>query len=491
MFRKRSLLALWCFLAVSSASAQEIRRGTVKSLDIEQKRIVITVDGADREFRLTEETRVLDTNAATLAQRLQGISSGTAIHFQPTADGRTLQAIKKGSPRDPQKNDDVRRGTIRKVDVERRIVTVNVEDRELDLSINDQTQIRGVEGKTVSEQLKSLAVGTPLMFQARTDNGKEILIRAMVRASGANSGQQRRLTDTAALKPLTEMVKEKYQGFEGGLYPQGLNVRPEAHEAAGLAFAKRIQPLNKDGLPDPDGQIVLLSIGMSNTMQSSQGFSRALAKADHKSPRLVFVNGAQGGMTAAIIQSEEGRGKEYWANVDRALQQALLTREQVQVVWIKQADAGPQSGFPEYAQTLQTELTRIVQLIAKRFPNCRLAYLSSRTYGGFATTNLNPEPYAYESGFAVKWLIEQQISGDPDLNYDPAKGPVRAPWLSWGPYLWANGTTPRSDGFSYDAEDFGEDGTHQSPRGQQKVGKLLLDFFQSDTTTKSWFTSTK
>jgi hypothetical protein len=164
-----------------------------------------------------------------------------------------------------------------------------------------------------------------------------------------------------------------------------------------------------------------------------------------------------------------------------------VSREQVQAVWIKQADAGPTQGFPRYAQQLQAELARIVQVLPQRFPNCRLAYLSSRTYGGYATTSLNPEPYAYESGFAVKWLIEQQIGGEPELNYDPAKGPVKAPWLSWGPYLWANGGTQRADCLSYAETDFVGDGTHQSPSGQRKVGKLLIEFFRSDSTTRPWF----
>src|SRR5262249_3676870 len=114
-------------------------------------------------------------------------------------------------------------------------------------------------------------------------------------------------------------------------------------------------------------------------------------------------------------------------------------------------------------------------------------YLSSRTFGGFAKSRLNPEPYAYESGFSVKWLIEKQIDGDKSLNYDADKGEVKAPWLSWGPYLWANGTTRRKDGFSYEESDFATDGTHHSQPGSKKVGKLMLDFFSKDSTTKTWF----
>jgi hypothetical protein len=173
--------------------------------------------------------------------------------------------------------------------------------------------------------------------------------------------------------------------------------------------------------------------------------------------------------------------------VDQRLKDAGVTRAQVQVIWIKQADAGPTEGFPKYAQTLQSELTRIVQLFPERFPNVKLVYLSSRTFGGYAKTRLNPEPYAYESGFSVKWLIEEQIKGDKGLNFDSSQGKVKAPWLSWGPYLWANGTTKRADGFRWEEKDSASDGTHESPRGQEKVGKLLLEFFKTDTTTKPWF----
>src|SRR5262249_11929428 len=148
--------------------------------------------------------------------------------------------------------------------------------------------------------------------------------------------------------------------------------------------------------------------------------------------------------------------------------------QQVQVVWLKNALNAPPSNFPISAQTLQQDLGLIVQNLKTFFPNLAICYISSRTYGGYATTATNPEPQAYESGFSVKWMIEDQINGSPDLNYDPDKGPVMAPLLLWGPYLWANGMIPRSDGLVWLREDFEpDDGTHPTDSGQTKVANML------------------
>ena len=316
-----------------------------------------------------------------------------------------------------------------------------------------------------------------------------LLFGAMQQAGGM-SPVTRRLADGATLMPLTETGNSEYQGARGGLYPDGSNERPLVHETAGRTLAAKIRALDQAGKPNPKGKIALLTIGMSNTMQASMGFQE-IARADAEvNPQVVIVNGAQGGQTAARTQDpdDHASGTVYWTAVDERLKNAGVSAEQVQAVWIKQADANPTEGFPEYAHKLENELARIVQVLHARFPNLRLAYLSSRTFGGFAKTPLNPEPYAYESGFAVKWLIERQIKGDPALNYDPAKGPVMAPWLSWGPYLWANGAKKRADGFYYEPSDFREsDGTHESPAGQAKVGRELLKFFKTDSTTKGWF----
>ena len=145
---------------------------------------------------------------------------------------------------------------------------------------------------------------------------------------------------------------------------------------------------------------------------------------------------------------------------------------------------------PKHAQDLQGWLAAVANNLHDTFPNLKLAYYSSRTYGGYAQglSLTNPEPYAYESGFSVQWLMTAQIGGDASLNFDPQKGAVRAPWLSWGPYLWADGMNPRCDGLIWECSDFNDaDGTHLTPQGRAKVVKLMLDFLKTDGTARQWY----
>jgi hypothetical protein len=99
----------------------------------------------------------------------------------------------------------------------------------------------------------------------------------------------------------------------------------------------------------------------------------------------------------------------------------------------------------------------------------------------------SPEPGAFETGFAVKWVVSSQLAGHPEVNYDSAKGAVRAPWIQWGPYLWSDGVKGRKDGFAYLREDVRDDGLHPSEKGSAKIAELMLEFFRNDPTTHSWF----
>ncbi len=306
--------------------------------------------------------------------------------------------------------------------------------------------------------------------------------------------------------PIMDMGQNTYRGFGGGLYENGGNQVPIDHATAGSAHATAVRPLDGSGNPSASGKIVLLSVGMSNTTQEYCSQNSALpcgawtfmgqAAADSRvnHTTLALVNGASSGQTAASWDAPTD------ANYDRVRDTRLtpqgLSEHQVQAVWVKVANAVPTVSLPSSsadAYTLETQMGNIVRALKTRYPNVKLVFFSSRIYAGYATTTLNPEPYAYESGFAVKWLIQAQIdqmrnSGTVvdaragDLNYNSG-----APWLAWGPYLWADGATPRSDGLVWQSGDLEGDGTHPSQSGEQKVGAMLLNFFTSSPYTTSWF----
>lgn len=309
-----------------------------------------------------------------------------------------------------------------------------------------------------------------------------------------------------ALTPLSDLGTGLYlDQFQGGLYPGGSNEMPTAHAAAGLASAAAIVPRDTLGVPDPLGSYALVSIGMSNTTQEFCGESNSLGCASYSfagqsaihpsvdHDRLVLINGAKGGSSA--ISWDSPTDPDYDRVRDGPLAHQGLSELQVAAAWVKVANPGPSISLPAAgadAYVLVEQMGDIARSLKVRYPNIGQAYLSSRIYGGYATGALNPEPYAYEAGLAVKWLIEAQINQMNGGGIDPVAGDLNylngtAPWLAWGPYMWADGLKPRSDGLTWEPTDFSDDGTHPSLEGRTKVANELLDFFLSDPSTQPWF----
>lgn len=299
---------------------------------------------------------------------------------------------------------------------------------------------------------------------------------------------------STGLVPLTDLGTGSYEGFQGGLYPDGANERPGAHEAAGVRLAAGIRPRDPSGRVDPVGGIIALaSIGMSNTSEEFQELVELGGEDPAVNPRVVLVNGARGFAAAGAWADPDN---EVWDTFAERLAGAGVAGPQLQAVWIKSTAPASIMGraFPDNAMRVEGWLEATVRNLIDKYPSVRIAYLSSRVYGGYATNRLNPEPFAYVSGFSVKWLVEEQIEGSADLAYH---GPHReAPWLSWGPYLWADGLGPdgepggvpgRSDGLEWACTDFGDDGTHPSASGEEKVARILLDWLKADPTAAPWF----
>lgn len=282
---------------------------------------------------------------------------------------------------------------------------------------------------------------------------------------------------SVGLVPINDLRSGMYLNYQGGLYPGGVNVRPASHEADGLSLARSIGPMDANGNPDANGSYVLLSIGMSNTSQEFNVFVSSANADRDKNENLVVVNGAQGGATA---MDWANASNPVWTEAMQRLSQSGVSANQVAVVWAKLANSASRQTVEQYRTDLQQDVDAVMAVLPQKFPNLKMVYLSSRIYAGYGTSPLNPEPYAYESGFVMKSTIEKQLNGELSA----------APWLSWGPYLWADGLSPRSDGLIWECTDLREDdGTHPSEDGMRKVADILLAFFKSDTTAVAWYLS--
>jgi centrosomal CEP192-like protein len=288
--------------------------------------------------------------------------------------------------------------------------------------------------------------------------------------------------------PLTDLGTGTYLGVEGGLYPNGRNVRPPDHDAAGVTLANSIQPLDVNGNPDPNGIYAFMSLGISDTQQEFTEFMK-LANADPaKNPKLVVTDGAIFGATAGYWADPTN---PYWTNLfTNILPTAKVSPNQIVAAWVQDINPGYSGTYPGDMVKTQADLESIAQNLHTFFPNLLLAYYSGRIYGGYGNgiQPYDPEPYAYESSLAVRGVIEDQLSGLPSLNWDPSQGPVMVPWLSWGPYYWANGLLARNDGLVWTCQDLKSDGLHPNdPLGRQKVATFLLNFLKTDDTTAPWY----
>ena len=378
------------------------------------------------------------------------------------------------------------------------------EGQPLDIQRAKQLYERVQEGEILSPEDQAYLDHVRQEVRRRQQQGGEKNQPDRPAKQGRYKGPVPPATSSTGLIPLTDLGPNKYKGEDGGLYGGGSNEPPTAHLAAVEKQLKLIQPRDADGNPAKDGKIVLLSVGMSNTTMEFQVFKRKADADPQKSPRVVLVDGAQGARVASLwargadgipadikLSKEASQKVDPWPVVDQRLKDAGISPKQVQTAWIKHAQSGPslQGEFPKHAEILAENTILTLQRLHERFPNLRVAYLSSRIYAGYATTALNPEPYAYEGAFAMRWVIQKQIKGDPRLNFDPEKGTVMAPAVLWGPYLWTDGVQPRQGDRLVWLEDdvVSSDRTHPSDSGREKVASLLLDFFHNNPLASCWY----
>src|SRR5437763_11574722 len=93
-------LALVLFAAgLASAQPDGILRGTLKKVDPDKAVVTITHDGKDKDFKVTEDTRVFGAEGKPVKERLATLKEGSAVMFKPTAGGDSLVGIRPADGR--------------------------------------------------------------------------------------------------------------------------------------------------------------------------------------------------------------------------------------------------------------------------------------------------------------------------------------------------------------------------------------------------------
>jgi hypothetical protein len=389
---------------------------------------------------------------------------------------------------------------------------------------------------------------------------------------------------------INDLGTSTYQGlYQGGFYPNGLNAVPSGHDTDGLAFAGQIQRLSTSGAPSASGKIILMSAGMSVALGEFSVFIQTANATGQVASSVVMNNQAVSNNdlplwfpgtagvspTACTVSGNQcsfpsGAANEY-DRICNNLPNNSMSCNQAQAMWIDQSNgvvhqyengcwssgSGSSTVYTKCnplnttstsnntiqntdAYNVEWELGQMMRSASGRMPNLKLAFFSSRVYGGYCKIGCaDPEPVDYEKAFAIKWLIEAQInevtayqnntnigaavidSVAGDLCYlstgcGPGSSASVVPWLGWADaepsqsddaqlysaYFWANGNTPRvADGLTWchgsitpqaapcgSTEHFSSpDWLHLSAAGATQAGTLLSNFFLHSKYTKPWF----
>ncbi len=281
--------------------------------------------------------------------------------------------------------------------------------------------------------------------------------------------------DPSTLVPFTQGT-HYLDKYETGLYPGARNAMPSEHRSAGEAIAATIKPLDTEGRPDAEsGRIIALALGHSNCREYFGAFQQFLSKKSTElHPHFELVSAAVGGQQLPEISRLQGG---VWENAKRLLSRPGYSDRQVQVLFLHTTyhgagnTSGMQARFPERMEQMQEDLQKVLAHCVERFPNLKMAFLTSDGFRHFTAF----EPHVWQEAFGFKWLIESQIKGVAGTEY--SGNTRKLPWLAWGPYIWDN---------SWDRSFF-TDGVHQAPKAKAIVVDKLWKFLSTESVTKPWF----
>lgn len=291
---------------------------------------------------------------------------------------------------------------------------------------------------------------------------------------------------------LTDLVGSGYKGIAGGLYFPNTNTRPAAHDSLGLVRSLEIAPRDANGVIDYNsGKIVLINMGHSQTARPGWFFTDSIkssAIARYKNPYVVFVNCGVGGQN--ILQTKDST-TAYWAQILDSLSNKSVTKYQVQVIFFHSSMVlNDPCSWPTCKNQERDAALTCARVAMVKFPNLKMFLIESRQYAGYRDTGSAGEPKTYQQSFGMKEAIDAQIQGIDSVSARKLTGTHGlVPYIDWLFDMWSDGTRGRSDGWTWDCDDFDpDDGTHPSDsKGRRKVATKWLTLLKTDPRLRSWF----
>lgn len=298
---------------------------------------------------------------------------------------------------------------------------------------------------------------------------------------------------STGLIPLVDLTGGTYEGYAGGLYPDNSNSIPVVHLDSGIARANRFMPLNWNGDVDTVyGKVGLLALGNVNAQKSFNRFYSDFSDAGYFDSCVRLINGCLDAydlrdMINPAIDS-------YWKDVFDEIQAEGLKKKQIQAVWVMAPSFDDTvTSTTAYIDSIASAYVQLARAIKTELPNVQLLFISGMPYGGYVDTlsfhaGAVSEPANYLMDFAIKEAISAQINGDTLLQcYGDS---AVAPWMCWGPNLWADGETLRAyDNLRWicpDDFDAEEDGSILVGSGLSKISSRLFDYFTTSPLTTPW-----
>ncbi|MBL0323313.1 MAG: T9SS type A sorting domain-containing protein [Ignavibacteria bacterium] len=293
--------------------------------------------------------------------------------------------------------------------------------------------------------------------------------------------------------PVSDMTNSTWNGIRGGLYPNGRNDPPPDKIWEYRSMIDAIVPLSNNGTSDPStGKIVVIGVGASNPRTEFNAFIAKATSDPLANKHLVLANTCVGGQG---VQKMNQPSDSYWKNAAKVLDSLGCSAQQVQVAWVETDNTqDADTTFPGVAQGLADQLYTLCATMRSFYPNLKVIYFSSRSYAGY----IDPaaalagkgllSPRDHLNGWAIKFLIERQITGTAGYEFNGEAAAL--PALMWCTDNWADGLTPKLDGLFWHCDDFSGDGLHLSPLGEEKSGARIHSFFSTDELAQGWYHGT-